>query len=228
MLKRKSKKVVDFVTNDYMVYNYFKIEEGRSFIPSWWKDIDLKDTQTLKRCPGFINSFKYSYVMPLWTSIEIDIDKEGQIAIRTSDGTTKITSHDPIQRGAYLSEKEYVHIKLESPWLAYSKNHTQWNISPCSWNSEILIDKYVIPTSIRSFDVSYSTNIHGFIRRQYQNIKLKAGTPIVHMFPMTDRKPKVNCIYDPDAFDRLLQSLPSRFGFVSSYYEKRRIMKNKK
>jgi len=237
----KSKKViVDFITFDYKTYEYFPIDKSNKFIPQWWKDIpqeygnNLFKTKanrlnTLKRCPGFMDVFRYSYTMPLWTSCEIIVDdRAGEHGYSTfcADGST-IDSHPASQAGNFLTSNSLIHFKFNAPWYGYSskKRDLLWNWSPATWNNSSLLNDLIIPTAFRNFRGGTGTNIHTFMNSEKSDVLyLEAGVPMIHMTPMTDKKVEVKCHYDPDWYNKLKSCTSGRFSHNSRYYARKKHM----
>jgi len=236
----KSKKItVDFFTNNFSVYENFPIKHGRNFIPEWWKNIETKKYDnneirpaailpTLKRCPGMINTYKESLIMPLWTEIDIVMHNNSTWTGACSDRKTEISTHPSYQYGDYLPHDRYTHLKITSPWYACEKKGINFVVAPCSWDNQLLLSTYFIPTGIRSWKHTCSTNIHGFIRNHEHSLNLHAGMPIVHFYPMSEKKIDIKCHYDPDKFKQLGENTPDRISFSSSYYKKMRLDKRRK
>jgi hypothetical protein len=238
IFSRRKKLTVDFVTNDYKAYEYFSIDKSNKFIPQWWKDIPqqymddnfkVKGTRlnTLKRCPGFMDVFRYSYTMPLWTSCEIivndKINEEGY-STACADGTL-IDSHPSYQAGSFLSSNSFIHFKFHTPWNGYSSKSRDllWNWSPAVWNNPILLNKLFIPTAFRNFRGGTSTNIHTFMDSSNNDVLyIEAGTPMIHMIPMTDKNVEVKCHFDPDWYSRLQSSMSTNFATNGAHYARKK------
>jgi len=240
ILSKRKKIIVDFITTDYKAYDYFPIEKSNKFIPQWWKDIQqeyINDrfktkanrVNTLKRCPGFMDVYRYSYTLPLWTSCEIIVDKqvnENGYSTDAADGT-KIESHPSSQAGRFMPSNSLIHFKFHSPWIGYSPKDKDllWNWAPATWNNANLLNKLIIPTAFRNFRGGSSTNIHTFMNSEVSDVlNLEAGIPMIHMVPMTDSKVEVKCHYDPDWYRRVSSVAESNFSRNSSYYMKRKHM----
>lgn len=240
ILSKRKKITVDFITADYKAYDYFPIDKSNKFIPQWWKDIpqeyesDIFKTKanrinTLKRCPGFMDVFRYSYTMPLWTSCEIIVDdrvnEHGYLTV-CADGSV-ITSHDASQGGKFLTSNSLIHFKFDSPWCGYSskKRDLLWNWSPAMWNNPDLLNRLMLPTAFRNFRGGTGTNIHTFMDSSKRDVLyLEAGVPMINMTPMTDKKVEVKCHYDPDWYNRVRSCLPGNFSCNNVYYNRKRHM----
>jgi len=221
----KKSETVHFYTNDPLVYEFFKIQKGTFFYPEWLKKIKNNDEnlRTIKKCPGMLDMYKNSFIMPLWTAIKVDI-KNSSVHIDASDGSTKIDCHVPTQRGLYMDSEDYLHLKIITPWRAYSKSNTKFLCAPCSFSNEKLVTDFFIPNAIRSYSISAGNNIHGFIINQDQKFELDAGSPIMHIFPITDKQVNIECHFDPERFFYLEALQPNRFSFTGSYFKKRKLL----
>ena len=211
IFSRPKKLTVDFITCDYKSYDYFPIDRSNKFIPQWWKDIsqeyesDIFQTKanrvnTLKRCPGFMDVFRYSYTMPLWTSCEIIVDdrvNDQGYSISCADGG-EIVSHDPSECGNFLTSNSLIHFKFHSPWLGYStkKRDLLWDWAPATWNNPALLNKLMIPTAFRNFRGGTSTNIHSFMDSSKRDVLyLEAGVPMLYKREFVRKIVKLYC-YD--------------------------------
>jgi len=237
-LFKNKKYVVDFFTANYSVFDNFKITEGRKFIPTWWKNLDTKQydgnekrpaaiVPTVKKCPGMIHTYKESFIMPLWTEIDIVMDENYEWTGATSDRKTHISTHSSRQYDGYLPKNHYTHLKIQSPWYAEEKTGVNFVVSPCSWDNSELLETYFIPVGIRSWKYTCSTNVHGFLQNKAQSINFQSGMPLVHFFPMTDKNVEVRCHYDPDKVERLGQNTTDRLAFSGGYFKKQAIARNR-
>jgi len=220
-----------FYTNDPLVYEYFQIDRGVKWFPDWIKNIDpalnepnfSQYKKTIKKCPGVLELYKNSFILPLWTELGINI-KNKSVHISVSDNSTRIDSHADFQRGTFLPQAENIHLKIVSPWRTETKSSVQFLISACSFSSETLISQFHIPNAIRSYNISAGNNIHAFISNHDQDISIEAGTPLVHIFPLTDKKVNLQCHFDPEKFHYLEALQPNRFSFSGSYFAKKKLI----
>lgn len=240
---KKNLEKFTFVTHDEMIYEYFKVSEGHKYYPEWWKELDTNlyaddlynnslprsssnKVLTTKSCPGITDLYKNSFVMPLWCEIDLNVT-ENYVNAKVSDQMTKIESHGSEQRGSFLDSSKYQHIKINTPWLVETKSNIKFLICACMFSNENLINGLYIPNGIRSFDISASTNIHGFVKKEDRNINLKAGSAMLHLFALTDKKIQIKCEFDPEKYRFLNNTQPGRFSFTNSYYTKKKIMQKR-
>lgn len=233
------KKYIDIFcyTNNTIAYEYFPIRQARDFIPQWWKDIPnamydnddgyhTKATRktTMKRCPGIIEYYKKGLMIPLWTDVEVIVDHnmnaEGW-STAVADQSL-IEPHPDFQKGAFLSSGNWFHNKLISPWKIETKENLSFMYMQPHWNLDELNGDVVIPNGYIDFHKdNHSTNIQIFMHK-FSNrvININAGTPILHLVPLTEKKIKIHTIYDEDRVDKLHKKGES-YTFYSTYYAKR-------
>jgi len=228
LFKFKSKPIyIDFFTNSYHTKELFDISRASLHKPQWWKDIEKKHSdvgipmRTAKGCAGFLDYFKLSYVVPLPYELYVVIqDREYQLITPDYDNVTEdvFNSHPPYQRGNFLPEERYSHIKLPTKWVVDSNKSIPSLITPPCWSNELFVDKISVLSAARNFKYSSSTHWH-FILNKNENVSftLDAGTPCYHFTPITDRKVVVRSHYDPDKFKKITEQKDYDWSFSKSY-----------
>jgi len=226
-------------TNNINAYEYFPIRKARDFIPQWWKDIPnamydessnhrtqafLKST--MKRCPGIMEYYKKGFMIPLWSDIEFIItdDEDGNDIMMThAADQTPIEPHPSYQKGSFLSSGDWFHNKLVSPWKIETKEPLDFLYLQPHWNLNELNKNFVIPNGhIQFYEGNSSTHIQMFINKSSdQVINITAGTPILHLVPLTEKKIKVHSIYDEDRFYKL-EKKNDVYSFDKKYYRKKK------
>jgi len=225
-------------TNNTNAYEFFPIRRAREFIPQWWKDIpnNMYDETsnyhtrgflktTMKRCPGIIEYYKKGIMIPLWSDIETIVDdkinEQGWSTV-TADGSS-VEPHQDFQRGNFLSSGNWFLNKLCSPWLIETKEPLDFLYLQPHWNLDELNIDIMIPNGYISFyKNSHATNIQMFINKSLNRvINIDAGTPILHLVPLTDKKIKVHTLYDEERM-KLLYKKYSSYSFGSMYYRKKK------
>lgn len=238
LFKFKQKPIyIDFFTDSYQTKELFDISKASLYKPQWWKDIEKQHTdiglpkRTAKRCAGFLDYFKLSYVAPLPYELHIVI-QDGQYHLITSN-VGNITedvfnSHPPYQRGNFLPEERYSHIKLPIKWVVDSNKSINTMITPPCWSDPLFVDKISVLSAVRNFKYISSTHWH-FILNKNENISftLDAGIPCYHFTPITDRKVVVRSHYDPDKFEKITNQKNYDWSFEGSYFKYLNKLKNK-
>jgi len=227
---------LDIFTDDLYVYEYFPIVKSSNNYPTWWKNIDKNienpnirgiTSNSMKRCAGFLDLFKNSYIVPLWEELVFNIDSNNNVSHFSSSDSIHISSHPPYQRGDFLPENYYTHVKISTPWVARSNISLNYlSVSP-TWYDSNFIDYFHVPPGIKDYYFTSSMNAHGILRKESgAYFILKAGTPLYHILPITEKKVKLNCHYDPEEV-RKIDSLTSfnRFSHNHGYYKIKKYLK---
>lgn len=200
LLKRNKPVVVNFYTDRQDVFDYYKIQPMNHFIPQWFKDIDPKykvDTQSLhtesnmRGCAGFMGLFAKGFGVPLWSDLRVKLSPIGEKSYQWlfSDGETVAEIHGQAQRGAFMPDSEYAHLKIETPWAARCDEDIEFLLTPNTWIQENS-DCVVIPQGTINFKYQFSTNINLMFKRSDGEsiVDLSCATPIVQLIPLTERK----------------------------------------
>jgi len=225
-------------TNNVNAYGYFPIRQAREFIPQWWKDIPntvYDETSnhhtrgflkpTMKRCPGIIEYYKKGFMIPLWSDVEIIVDSninEHGWSTATADNSS-VEPHPEFQRGQFLSSGNWFHNKLASPWQIETKEPLDFLYLQPHWNLDELNSDIVIPNGYNSFyKGNHSTHIQMFVNKSSNRvINIDAGTPILHLVPLTEKKIKIHTVYDEE-HTNMLNKKASLYSFGSKYYRKKK------
>jgi len=196
IFSRRSKVVVDAFTYMDHYAKFSKIDKAAKFFPQWFKDTPstfkygVTQVPTIKSCDGFINYYKNSFIMPLWTDFAIEI-RDGAYRWKDSDGFTESVVHDYHQWNNFVSEKEYGHLKLVTPWNLVEKSDIKFLLQRPFWNYKPTEETIITPGSV-GFKYQASTHINMlFPITKNQEILLKFNDPILHMIPLTEKEVEI-------------------------------------
>lgn len=197
ILRRPGVIHLDCFTDRPDVYQFAKIDHSRKFIPEWWKELTnidptrLHPYPTMKTCQGFLDLFASGVMMPLWSDLSILLGEQGtrEYNWQFADSASEIGTHETSQRGNYLPDIKYQHLKITSPWIFRTKQDLQWVVhSPtwCSHNPSAII----FPQGILNFKWQTGTNINFFLERKTEKQKflLEFGYPLLQFIPMSQKK----------------------------------------
>jgi len=230
IFKFKSKPIyLDFFTNNYQTKQLFDISGGNSYKPDWWKKVESRidhsgiDRRNIKRCAGFLDYFRMSYVVPLPYEVHISINS-GRYNLYTpekGDVTDIVSSaHPPAQRGDYAPEQSYSHVKLPIHWVADCNKDISSIITPPCWTDSLHLDTVNTLSAVRNFYYSHSTQWHFILNKKHNtSFTLNAGIPCYHFTPLTDKKVVVRSHYDPDKTDEILNRKAFNWSFSKSYHK---------
>ncbi len=197
---KRNKVVIDCYIDNQIMCDTYQIKKGIKVTPSWWKDLApvvVKYREgskflypTVKKCPGFVDLYLKSWVIPMWSDLTICTDKSGGFryafphAIKYSD----VTAHPDFQyEGGFPA---HGHLKLVCPWLVIDthKSNTKFMFTPTSWSLfNDLPDLRVLP-GITDYTYNSGVHINCLIPKVDAEYFIKAGTPMVHLTPLTDKE----------------------------------------
>lgn len=239
MIFMKRKEIVlDCFTTRPDVYNYFPLQYGSKMLPDWWKKIPnsyttngLDENPTLKGCAGFIDFYTEAISIPLWTDISFKSTQSNKLVHwLSSDQITEVQFHHMFQLGDYLSNNrsKYIHMKIVSPWLFSCKKDIKFLFSGNTWSLDNPQD-IVIPTGISNFKYQSSTNINMLLFfNNVQTFKLNAGIPLIHLFPITDKKIKLKMHLIREEEYSKISYLHNTNFFSKNYFRRKNKIKNLK
>jgi len=222
-------------TGNKTKYDYFPITPARQFIPDWCKEIpndmvltgsknEIKSNsnkaKTMKRCPGIIEYYKKGFMLPLWGDLEFVIDKKDvSLSIANVVGKKGYEVHPTEQRGQFLSEDVWKHVKLISPWEFETSEKIDFLYLQPHWSLNNLNKNILIPNGLIDFFFQNSAEIQMFVNREYDGVvSINAGTPLIHLVPLTDKNVKLHVLHDKDKYSDLGEI--GKISFVSDYYRK--------
>lgn len=187
---------LDCFTTRPDVHRFAPIVRSTKLLPQWWKDLskskfdfdEMRVKNTMKGCAGFIDFFKESISIPLWTELALKVEpiESGLIYWNFSDRLTEVDTHPPSEYGEYL-DKTYHHLKIYSPWVFSTKRDVNWVWTANIWNTDLL-HKVNVLSGVVNYKYQHATPIQTIITRtnETQEINIKHNTPFVHLFPMSE------------------------------------------
>ena len=225
---------VHFLTTNRQVFEHAKIESGAKYIPDWFKslapkiiskEVDGGVFYTMKTCPGFVTLFKKSFMIPLWSDINISLGEIGsnEASFKAPNPDVTMETHHPAQYDGFAGG-EWQQVKFNCPWSVKSSKPLNFCFLEPIWNNIEETKNFRILPGIVGSEKKHSIhlNINTMIRRE-QNHKvyqLKLGTPFCHIVPMTDEKINVKYrLVDMEEMEREHSPLTSRLKF-QGFYEK--------
>ena len=204
----KKKIVLDCFTFHETVVKAAPIDYAIKHIPSWWKElpnsylIEFFPTGTMRGCVGMTEFYRNSIAIPLWTDLMIDI-KQNQYQWQFADYMSQGAVHNLEKEATNFLPKNYGHLKIISAWHFKCKENINW-----MWNTPLYNlntnPEIIVPPAIVNFKKQTSTNINLIFRKdEIKQICINAGTPIVLLTPMSDRKVEiVRHLVDEQEFKR--------------------------
>ena len=236
-LFKKTKLVVDAFTKVPGMEQFYPIDSAKKFFPDWWKQlpkthiwkdpngVDLEQS-TLKRCDGFVELYKNGIVIPLWSDISMRTGSDGLWAFRSSQKDTILQSHNKNQFGDEFDN--HIHVKILSPWFLSEKTGCKFYFAPATWNLTSYYNDFIVPPGIVDFKYQGGVHVNTFFHKVDKQILLKAGTPLVHLIPLSDKEVIVKChTLSQDEYSKRVETEAYPAKFTSNYKTKKKIIDSK-
>lgn len=188
--------ITAYVNDNYVsLLKTFPISHSAKYLPIGWKDIPAENFNwerfeveaNVKGCLGIIGTIKTGFVLPLWSDLAIEWNDE-ILKYKFADNMSHCSFHNPSQYPNFYND--YFIIKLNSPWTL----NTTENLKILFTNHFYSFNKpepFIIPYGIiETIHNTTATNIFLFLKKEKetQRIIIPAGTPIIHLIPLTDKK----------------------------------------
>ena len=140
-------------------------------------------------CPAIRDFLHAPIQLKMWADVDIKIFPDGAWSYYSRpDWQVQIGEHKKNQYGDAYNNR--VALKLSSPWYFVSDEPIKFMFVESHYSTTVFRDEDIlIPPGIIDYSFQHSTNVHlSFpIRPEPYVINLKHGTPLVSMFPMTER-----------------------------------------
>jgi hypothetical protein len=196
----KSKIVVDCFTPFSTVYDFYKIDVASKFFPKEIQEIEKyyidstnnfnikQEHGTIKTCVALQELYRNGAIIPLWTDVIFEpkqaANRESALAMVTPPFTYQ--THDRKQYTGLFDNS--IHLKLNSPWKLVEKSGVKFSWQAPVYNLHKNIQQFTILPGIVTYDYQTITHVNMFINAESDRFILNAGTPMVHMIPLTDKK----------------------------------------
>ena len=226
--------VLDCYTSNPFAYNFAKINYGYHYIPKWWKETHKRTLDdkwpTVKQCPGLINHYKRSIIIPLWTDLKFILYAKGE-----EESFEWITSHTEFTCENHsqdqfegFARQDGQNLKIVSPWYVRCRESVQFVTSQPSWSQRDTIFNLHLLPGVLDFKTQSSTNMNYFFERKDNRVEINIEplTPMMMLHPMTDRNVIIKHHYVPD--DWIFKMMATDFGMFNDKKNRSNIYKKKK
>ena len=206
MFLKKKAVTLRFITNNKSAFRYCKPDKSTKFLPAWWKELarshDSKEgIPDMTHCAGFLDMYKHSITLPLWSDLKLEIGAigSGNYEWSFSDLRSEIVVHAERQRGGLMPDSEYQHLKMHSPWLLECNEdiNLAW-VEPVYSN---LPSNFKLLTGVTSAKYMPEIHVNFMMKRESvdTSIKLEVNQPLVHLVPLTEMEIKIEHMLVSDA-----------------------------
>lgn len=196
-------------------------------LPEWFKSIQKNKSQTLRSCPGFIEMFKDSIVIPLWTDISITYKGNRLIKVEIpgiNPGTEGmyIEQHHPDQWGDGF--KNSMHLKIINNWYIKCDEMTPFMMHDPTWHKEN-VDQWTVLPGVLEFQAQHAAHINMLLPfvEEETTVNFEAGTAIAYLTPMIDTSPVIKTKWLP--FEEFISLKQHVFTFNNLYAKAKKLLK---
>lgn len=200
---------IDAFTYSESVYKLYPPRLSRDYIPQWWRNLptDFDDqgfgavkNPTMKRCTGFIESFRSGFMIPLWCDLALEMFHEptGQTSFRYrfADGEGVIQTHPHQQFTGFYDVNSQQHMKVIVPWRIREKSGQNFVITQPVWNMGDLNRNITVLGGVADFRYQDSAHFQLLVnypeRGTKNSILIPADTPLMQIIPTSDRPVKIH------------------------------------
>ena len=169
----------------------------------------------VRTCPGIRDYLTEGITITMWEDTIIKIHPSGNFTYAVPPGRNSlgVGGHSPLQWGE-LYPSDRVSVKLLSPWLLKADRPAKFLLTESHYSTNIFRENNIwVPPGVVDFHKQRSTNIHLIFPRydEEYEVFIKYGTPLVTLFPMTDKEINFNVKTVPQTEYNNLNILPSTF-----------------
>jgi len=220
--------------------NVFELQplEIKMQTPSWWsklkntiKEFDPRSgihvpCPTVKACPGVVNYIRKPIVFKLWSDVIFKVNPNGSVKYVNPERSPlkfEASQHSNEQVGNELYANRAI-LKLHVPWAIKGSDKTEFMLTECHYTEDLRKHDILVSPGILNFYEQHTINVFLVfpVKEEPYEVLLKYGTPLMSMYPMTDKKVEIkNHLTDRNTIADLLDNFPSTF--FGRYYLKKKV-----
>lgn len=197
-LFKKSKIFVDAFTTNAGIYEHSRPSEAVEFLPQWWKDLPKRiDVQqygidvplaTMKMCEGFIDQYKHSFIVPLWSDLIIKTFETGQWThVFSTPDTPSIEEHIAFMTRDVSAFNKLIQLKLMTPWLLVEKEGINFQLTDPVWNRLTMPTIHTAPGILNFKYQNALVNVF-LAEKRDATMTFHEGDPLLSLTPMTEKE----------------------------------------
>ena len=232
---RRNKPVyIDCYTTHGFIYEHAQPRPAKEFTPKWLKDIPVKlpvdgdglsEGKTIRMCSGLNQLLDSGFIIPMWCDFKVKLGDKTHTHYKwlMSAEQLQASLHPAEQRGSYLPETEYSHVKLDNYWNFQCDEPIKFAMIDNTWMWD-KPDDVIIPAGVIDFHYQHGAHVNIFFKRgdEDKEIFIKHGQPLVQLVPLTERPVvfRYHLLTEPEM--RKINSLSGIIKFIGSEYHKRK------
>lgn len=187
---------IEFYSSIDGVVDAFPVQHAKECLPSWiglakQEYISNKSMPSVYKCPGIVDILTTGFIIKAWHDIDVQSQNDRLIGYAPSADLEDMLGCPPVQvQGGheiakFLPQRPWSHsdiLKINTPWHIVAPKGMKLLMLPISYSDNFMFES---TTGILDPSVSSEVNIQGYVNHLGV---IKAGTPLVHIIPMTSDK----------------------------------------
>jgi hypothetical protein len=177
------------------------IQRGVKFYPDWWTSAPksywktpLIEEPTVRTCVGVQRYFTNSFVMPLWSDLNIIVGPKADPTVQWqfADNQSLAFVIDERKRVGLWPDHEYAHLTIQAPWRFVCSHDIPWVYEHAMWHSTSP-ESLLVGPGVAGFKYQHHAHINTVMPRgaEPRMIQLRAATPLMHLIPLTEREVEI-------------------------------------
>ena len=232
-------KKIEFVSLVPGLIDVYPIIPAKEYRPDWVKkaredfleknkQVITKDFHHIYHCPGIFELFNEGFIVPMWHDIIIDTNTDrknyryqipSDTLVNVMSDTPIISHHDDLAKELpYPDHSMKFVLKFNTPWRIIAPKNLRFLVLPLNYP-----DNFTFTSVTGILDPSFSNeiNIQVFWNVIGQTTYLKAGTPMMQIIPLSEKKYDMIC-REKTKLDELWE-LKRKFIWQSSWSVKKNL-----
>ena len=166
------------------------------------KNNSTESGSTFYGCFGRIMGLGRSATITMPTNVEFAATEEGNVSHSFADQRSKgfSISYEHAEDPNYVT-KDTVLTKIEMPWQMQEETGTVFVMAKHILNKTMMN----IPTGVVSYNNQHSVNVFNLIPKLNCSYEVTAMTPVVSIYPMSEKKLVVESYCDPEKYHDLVE-----------------------
>jgi hypothetical protein len=182
----------------------------------------------MRACAGMVDTYSRGFMVPLWSALKVAIGEKGSGAYhyQYADEFSMAHVHGQSQRGAFLPDHDYQHLKLIAPWYIHCDEEVSFYSVQPTWNMSTFVD-YSVLSGVLEFKYQNVVNINLMFSRgsAQKMVEIPLGQPLMHIMPLDKRPVEIKIIVDQNRYNKMV-SLNRALSFNNAYKDKKTIAKS--
>lgn len=160
--------------------------------PDWWYNMEVQKgphrQASVKHCYGMKDLYDEGIMVPAWGDYDITVSPTGPINVQSPVQQTEGHSSVHLLDNGRSPWAEYVNAKLHSPWAMYCDEPIKWALLQPAWAQTDPQSMITVP-GMTEFRYQHQAHANMIFKRGKQpyTVKIKAGDPLIHIVPITER-----------------------------------------